>query len=212
VIAHGVPETSMPAFAPQLTDVEIWELIQFLRAQSEAADARALTQRVEPWRPVVAPDFTFEIDAQPQESLREQRGRFVTLLVFYTLPDSLPRLRELAAEKRPFAGTGVRVIALPLVTSSTSAAAESVDDGKSFFAITRPDVAVAYAMFARKGIESGDDAPAHVEFLIDRQGYLRARWIGVRDAADNRAAEMFAQIELLNREPPGAPPAEGHGH
>ena len=212
VIAHGVPGTPMPAFAPQLTDVEVWELIQFLRAQSEAADARALTPRVEPWRPIVAPDFTFEIDAQPQESLREQRGRFVTQLVFYTLPDSLPRLRELATENRAFVEAGVRVIAVPLVTSSTSADAETLNDGKSIFAITRPDIAMAYAMFARKGIESGDDAPAHVEFLIDRQGYLRARWIGVRDAADNRAAEMFAQIELLNREAPGAPLAEGHGH
>lgn len=212
VIAHGVPGTPMPAFAPQLSASEIWEVIQFLFAQAEAADARTLTSRVQPWRPVVAPDFTFEIDAQPQESLRGQRGRFVTLLVFYTLPDSLPRLRALATEERSFAEDNVRVIAVPMVISSRSAAAESVNDGKSIFAITRPDVAVAYAMFARRSIESGDDAPAHVEFLIDRQGYLRARWIGVRDAADNRAVEMFAQIEFLNREPPGAPPAEGHRH
>jgi putative copper resistance protein D len=67
-------------------------------------------------------------------------------------------------------------------------------------------------MFARRRIESGNEAPTHVEFLIDRQGYLRARWIGIRDAAKTQAAEMLAQIELLNREPPGAPPAEGHGH
>jgi putative copper resistance protein D len=212
VIAHGIPGTPMPAFAPQLTDVEIWEMIDFLRAQAEAADARALTHRVEPWRPLAAPDFTFEIDAQPQESLREQRGRLVTLLVFYTLPDSLPRLRALATAERSFAEAGVRVIAVPLVMSSLSAARESSNDGKSIFAITRPDVAKAYAMFARRGIESGDDAPAHVEFLIDRQGYLRARWIGIPDAAKTQAAEMFAQIELLNREPPGRPPAQDHGH
>src|SRR2546430_1224014 len=170
VIAHGVPGTSMPAFAPQLSASDIWDVIQFLFAQAEAADARALTSRVQPWRPVVAPDFTFEIDAQPQESLRGQRGRFVTLLVFYTLPDSLPRLRALAPEERNFAEDNVRVIAVPTVRSSRSAAAESVNDRKSIFAITRPDVAVAYAMFARRSIESGDDAPAHVEFLIDRQG------------------------------------------
>ncbi|HEY2970722.1 MAG TPA: copper homeostasis membrane protein CopD [Casimicrobiaceae bacterium] len=212
IIAHGIPGTPMPAFAPQLTDLEIWELIHFLRAQAEVADARALTHRVEPWRPLAAPDFTFEIDAQPQESLREQRGRLVTLLVFYTLPDSLPRLRALATAERSFAEAGVRVIAVPLVISSLSAARQSSNDGKSIFAITRPDVAKAYEMFARRGIESGDDAPAHVEFLIDRQGYLRARWIGIPDAAKTQAAEMLAQIELLNREPPGRPPAQDHGH
>ena len=212
VIAHGVPGTSMRAFAPQLTDVEIWELIQFLRAQAEAADARTLAPRVEPWRPIVAPDFTFEIDAQPQESLRQQRGRFVTLIVLYALPDSLPRLRALAAEKRAFAEAGVRVIAVPLAMSSPSAAAESVNDGNWILAITRPDVATAYAMFARRGTESGNDALAHVEFLIDRQGYLRARWVGLPEKGSNRDPEMFAQIELLNHEPPGAPPAEVHGH
>jgi putative copper resistance protein D len=212
VIAHGIPGTPMPAFAPQLTDSEIWELIQFLRAQSEAIDARALTHRVEPWRPIVAPDFTFEIDAQPQESLRKQRGRFVTQLVFYTLPDSLPRLRELATEERRLAEVGVRVIAVPLAISSTSADAETVNDGKSIFAITRPDVAKAYAMFARPGIESGDDAPAHVEFLIDRQGYLRARWIGVPAAATDRTAEILSQINQLHDEQPRAPPPAGHAH
>ena len=40
----------MPAFAPQLSASEIWEVIQFLFAQAEAADARALTSRVQPWR------------------------------------------------------------------------------------------------------------------------------------------------------------------
>lgn len=212
VIAHGIPGTPMPAFAPQLTDSEIWELIQFLRAQSEATDARALTHRVEPWQPIVAPDFTFEIDAQPQESLRKQRRRFVTQLVFYTSPDSLPRLRKLATEERAFADAGVRVIAVPLVISSTSADAETVNGGKSIFAITRPDVAMAYAMFARRGIESGDDAPAHVEFLIDRQGYLRARWIGVPAAATDRTAEILSQIKELHDERPRAPPPAGHAH
>ena len=212
VTAHGIPGTSMPAFAPQLTDSEIWELIQFLRAQSEAMDARALTHRAEPWRPIVAPDFTFEIDAQPQESLRKQRGRFVTQLVFYALPDSLPRLRELATEKRAFAEAGVRVIAVPLVMSPAAPDAETVHDGKSIFAITRPDVAKAYGLFARTGIEAGDDAPAHVEFLIDRQGYLRARWIGVPAAATDRTGEILSQIKQLDDERARAPPPAGHAH
>jgi putative copper resistance protein D len=166
---------------------------------------------VQPWRPIVAPDFTFEINAQPQESLREQRGRFVTLLVFYTLPDSLPRLRELVTEKRAFADARVRVIAVPRVFSSTSVDAGTVDDGKSIFAITRPDVAEAYAMFARQSADSRDAGTEHVEFLIDRQGYLRARWIGLPVAATDRAAETLSQIKLLNDEPPRAAPKE-HAH
>ena len=82
-IAHGIPGTAMPAFAPRISDASIWTLTQFLRAQSAANDARLLTRSVEPWRPIVAPDFTFEIASRGQESLKDQRGHHV-LLVLYT--------------------------------------------------------------------------------------------------------------------------------
>ncbi len=38
-IAHGIPNTPMPGFASQLSDVEIWNLIQFLDAQAMARNA-----------------------------------------------------------------------------------------------------------------------------------------------------------------------------
>ncbi|TMH05410.1 MAG: cytochrome c, partial [Betaproteobacteria bacterium] len=43
-IAHGIPGTPMPAFAPGLSDPEIWDLVQFVRAQSDAAAATGLTR------------------------------------------------------------------------------------------------------------------------------------------------------------------------
>ncbi len=68
-------------------------------------------------------------------------------------------------------------------------------------------------MFARrKDTARGDVAPEHIEFLIDRQGYLRARWIGVPDAATDRVTWMLAQIDVLKREPPHAPSSELHMH
>ena len=46
----------------------------------------------------------------------------------------------------------------------------------------------------------------------DRQGYLRARWIGVPDAATDRSADMFARIEQLKREQTRTLPPERHMH
>ncbi len=51
---------------------------------------------------------------------------------------------------------------------------------------------------------------AHVELLIDRQGYLRARWIGVPDAAPNQTTDVLGQIEALNREPDEPATMAGH--
>jgi copper resistance protein D len=212
-IAHGIPGTPMPGFASQMSDAEIWDLIQFLRAQSEAEDATALIRRVEPWRPIVAPDFTFQVAARTQESLQQQRGRYIALVVFYTLPQSLPRLRALAAERSALEQASARVIAVPTSTSSTLVASDTLNLDQSMFVLTSPDVAAAYTMFARrKDTARGEFAPAHMEFLIDHQGYLRARWIGVPDAATDRMTWMLAQIEVLKREPPREPSSEGHAH
>ena len=212
-IAHGIAGTPMPGFASQMSDTEIWDLIQFLRARSEADDATALIRRVETWRPIVPPDFTFQVDTRAQESLQQQRGRYIALVVFYSLPQSVPRLRALSAARSTLERAGARVIAVPRSASSTLAASDTSNLDPSMFVMTSPDVAAVYTMFARrKDSTRGDVAPAHVEFLIDRQGYLRARWIGVPDAATDRTAWMLAQIELLNHEPPGEQPADGHRH
>ncbi len=117
-IAHGVSNTSMPGFASHLSDADIWNLIQFLDAQAMARNAIAMTDRLKPLRPVFAPDFTFEIAGLTQESLHRQNR--VTLLVFYALPQSLPRLQELATEQRAIMAAGARVIALPISASSTA--------------------------------------------------------------------------------------------
>ena len=212
-IAHGIPGTPMPGFAPRLSDAEIWDLVQFLRAQSDADAATVLSNHVQPWRyAIAAPDFTFELAGQGQESLSQQRGSCVTLLVLYALPQSLPYLRALAAETPAFGEIGVRVIAIPLTATALSADAESKGDGESIVAITSADVITAYAMFARRDIDASNAAPTTVAFLIDRQGYLRARWIGVPDSLPDRTAETIDQAELLRRERQRAPLPPGHLH
>ena len=211
-IAHGVPKTPMPGFASQLNDMEIWNLIQFLDAQAMAWNAIAMTDRVKPLRPVFAPDFTFEIVGRPQESLEQQRGSRVTLLIFYTLPESLPRLRQLAMQERALRAAGARVIAVPISASSSAVDAGIAGDGESIFPIASPKVANAYTMFARQADGSNEAAYTHVEFLVDRHGYLRVRWIGVPDAAADRTAATLGQINLLVHEPPRAPVQWGHRH
>lgn len=211
-IAHGIPGTPMPGFAPQLSDANIWDLVQFLRAQAQAERAATLSGQAEPRTAIEAPDFTFEITGEGQASLKQRPAKGVTLVVLYTLPQSLPRLRELAGAEPGFAATGARVIAVPRGSSSTSVETETAKDGARMFATTHPNVAAAYAMFARHPPESGDAGAEHIEFLIDAQGYLRARWIGVPAAATGRTAEILHRIKQVNDEPQLAPPAEGHAH
>ena len=85
-------------------------------------------------------------------------------------------------------------------------------DHESAFPIAGADVATVYQMFACGDPDLQGVAPTHAEFLIDRQGYIRARWAGLTDAMTNGAPEFLGQVKLLEQEPgrPRAP--EGHVH
>lgn len=211
-IAHGIPGTPMPGFKSQLNDVEIWSLIQYLDAQTAAQNALGMSDRIKPLRPVPAPDFTYEFVGRPQETLWQQRGSGVTLLVFYTLPSSLPRLRELAARVRAYSAAGARIIALPMPESSTATVQDTRGDGDSMLAFASDAVARTYLMFAREPLGATSSAPAHLEYLTDRFGFLRVRWIGVPEATAGGAAETLRQIDILMQEPSRARVQWGHRH
>ena len=215
-IAHGIPVAPMPGFGGQLGEADIWSLVQFLDAQTAAQNALTLSDRLKPAKPVPAPEFTFEFPHKfprsPQESLQQQRGKRIPLLVFYTLPSSLPRLLELAALESAYSRAGAVIIAIPMNASPAATSEDLRAGGESILAFTSPAVASTYTMFAR-GAEDGPVAAVqHVEYLVDRFGSIRARGIGLPDARSKWSVRMLHQIAVLVHEPPRPPIQWGHRH
>jgi putative copper resistance protein D len=206
-IAHGIPDTPMPGFAASMSTEDIWSVVQFLHALSDAESAQTMTASASAMRPIVAPDFTFEIAGQAQETLAQARGHGMTLIVLYTLPRSLLRLQALQAQSREYERRGLRVVALPL--QPQAGLAGSVDD--RLRALAGADASIVYAMFARTA-DGARAAPEHVEFLVDREGSLRRRWMGAPADPTGRTAEVFDQIDALAHEPPLVAPPDEHEH
>jgi hypothetical protein len=77
--------------------------------------------------------------------------------------------------------------------------------------VASPDVATTYSVFARVSDNPGI-APHHAELLIDRQGHLRARWIGLADEENDHLIDLRSQISELNREPLPPIATEPHHH
>jgi hypothetical protein len=50
----------------------------------------------------------------------------------------------------------------------------------------------------------------HAEFLIDRSGYVRARWLPEEDNSWNDPGFIDTQLEMLSREPLHPPPPDVH--
>jgi putative copper resistance protein D len=206
-IAHGRTGTVMPAFSPPLVSDEIWSIVQFLHALSDAADVAGTDAGLLTRSPVPAPDFSFELPERGQQTLLQPGAKENTLLVLYSLPESLVRLRSLASQRHAFDSKRIRVLAIP--TGATDAQTpDAQTPGDSMRAIAASDVARAYAMFASRD----RTVAGHVEFLIDRRGRLRARWPGVPDSADDRDSEIFAAAQKLDSERPAPPPSPEHAH
>ena len=199
-IAKGIAGSPMPAFAPRLSDVELWELVEYLVARSAAEASAAIDARIAPTG-VRVPDFTYEVPQQGQQTLLAQRAP--ALIVLYSLPRSEPRLMALESD-HALMHDGLRIIAVPL------AAAGAASAGLPMQPIVDPAVGHIYAMFA--GMRDGS-TPLHAELLIDADGRLRARWLGLPGDDGKRNAEIADAAKRLPKSAAKAPSGPmHHGH
>jgi putative copper export protein/mono/diheme cytochrome c family protein len=213
-ISHGIPRTGMPSFGETLSEDERWDLINFLRALSAGEAARALAPRVEPGRPwLVAPDFSYAVGPTPPRALKDLRGRFTALVVLFSLPESRPRLAQLARTYSDLEASGVEVVAIPMGEERRIISRLGSNPPILFPIATEgaADIVAAYRLFSRTPGEPG--APRHVELLIDRQGYIRARRVlDGGDTGEAGLATLRDDIRILGREAPTTPPPEEHVH
>jgi putative copper resistance protein D len=211
-ITHGLGIV-MPAFEDQLSAESRWHLVNFVRTLTAAEEARSLTDVPETrGRRIAAPDFTFREDGVARR-LSDLRGRPV-LLVLFSAAWSRARLAQLAVAHKELATAHTRVVAVPLEGSPEPASSgpapslspPNVNQGARVIATT-------YRLFASLPTEAGG-SPAqlplrHAEFLIDRSGYLRARWIpGVPARGWDELDELMSAIRALDRESRVAAPGQ----
>jgi putative copper resistance protein D len=213
-ISHGIRGSAMPGFEDRVSETERWDLINFLRTLSAAEQARSLGPLVEPKPWLVAPDFAFGIGVGAGETLKEQRGKVMVHLVLFSLPDSLPRLEQLDAAWDTIAYAGVRVVAVPMHDAA------QIYGKLGMRAVNFPiavdggaEITTTYTLFRQTFATEGmPPVPSHMEFLIDRQGYIRARWIPDEGPGWKEIPRLLREIERLNAEAPGAPAPDEHVH
>jgi copper resistance protein D len=183
--------------------------------------ARNLGPTVTPTPTIVAPDFVYTTGVGADRSLREYRGQTIVLLVFFRLPESLTRLSRLANGYFDFRTLGAEIIAVPVEGANTLYRALGGQQILFPFAIGGAEDAVAtYRLFRRdlsmEGRRPAPPPPVHMELLVDRQGYLRARWLplGSPDATGGWSdlTLLLGQLERLAQEPASAPLLGEHIH
>jgi len=210
LITHGRPNLGMAEFGSRLQEAQRWHVINFLRALGMSGFCASGPSRigavVKPdyaW--LSAPDLTISVGPLTPTSLRDLRGKRMVLLVLYSLPDSRARMTELARQYGTLSVLGVEVVAAP-PQSSPEAIAELGQSPPVLFPVVtngNEEITAAYRMFA--------PGTAHTEFLIDRQGYIRAIWRSDLTGMP-RADVVQAQVERLNGEKSPPPLPDDHVH
>jgi putative copper resistance protein D len=210
-VTHGIAGSAMPGFGDRLGDEERWSLVNAVRALGAAEAARRLRPTATEEPQLVVPDLAFTTGVGESHSLKDYRGERIVVLALFTLPGSRPRLLELASVYPSLRLLGAEVIGIPL--DDPSAVYRALGPAPVFFPIVVDGAEEAAATYGLLGRDGGDGAPSgHVELLVDRQGYLRARWIMGRDG-DGWAdpARLVAEVQRLAREP-ARPVAAEHVH
>ena len=219
-LSYGIEGTSMPGFSAVLTDENRWDLVNYLHALSRGYMGRLLGSLVTPEQPFLAPPiFSYFAHDHSGGSLKDFREKSNVIIVLFSWPQSQQRLFQLSDVydmlKKDFhteillvpnrALTGeemaavTRIVPFPIITEGWS----EIRDSYLLFRRTRtvPDM-------LGKGM-----TPEHIEYMIDRFGYLRARWVAQFDGFGWLVTGVLTkQLTLLNQEGKIKPPPDDHVH
>lgn len=206
-ISYGMVNTDMPGYADKLSDEDRWDLVNYVHALSRGYQARILAPEIIPNKAYVKPPLFSYADSNGESgTLQDFRGKKTVLLVIFSWPQSQVRMEQLKQAYHCLSEQNIAVLAVPVNELSTDEMAQAAAE-LPFPVVTQSaaEIASSYAL-SRRTITHPDiigrgKIPDHMEFLIDRNGYMRARWIPSVDQPGWSDIDMLnQQISLLNRE------------
>jgi len=218
-LTHGIPEAGMPAWADKLSEEDRWDVVNFLHAISRGYQARLINPYVAPNQPYIVPqNFSYSAHDGASGTLKDFRLKKSLMLVLFSWPDSRERLDQLRLAYSTISGANTVVLAVPVNDPNPQDMAV-ITAHMPFPVATQgaPEIARSYALFRRTlsnpDLAGEGTSPKHMEFLIDRYGFMRARWIPAVDGAGwTDIGTLMQQIEQLNRENEIRPPPDDHVH
>jgi putative copper resistance protein D len=218
-LTYGRFNGIMPAFGEKFSEEERWDLLNFLHANSRGYQSRIITPRILPEQPFMAtPNFSYTAHDGSSGTLKDFRGKQGVLLVLFSWPESRVRIDQLRAAAISIITKNTAILAVPMTDLAPDELAAIVRD-MPFPVVTQGahEISRSYALFRRTlsipDLFGEGTSPKHMEFLIDRFGYLRARWIPNGDGPGwTDIILLTQQITHLNKEGEILPPPGDHVH
>lgn len=220
-LTYGIPDTGMPEFADKLAEEDRWDVVNYLHAMSRGYQARLMSPRVKPNQPQPSmgpPNFSYFAHDGSSGTLKDFRAQKTVLLVLFSWPQSQARLEQLRQAHESLSGSNTQILGVPMNDPDPEEMA-AITASLPFPVVTQgaAEITRSYALF-RRTLDRPDllgegSLPGHMEFLVDRYGYLRARWLPEADGAGwTDLDSLQQQLAQLNREKEILPPPGDHVH
>ena len=212
-LSHGIPESGMPGFGAVLSEDDRWDLINFMRTFSQGFESRVMRAGIVPGQAWLGAVNLYIEGASGPTELQGYRETHNVLLAFLGGPSADARARTLAMAHPELQARRTQVLAVPLDDADLP--------GDLPYPVLKSGAADAWSAYELLSRTVGDRglpdrlgmAWTHAEFLIDRFGYVRARWIAEDDAVGwSDPAMLYPHLDRLNAEPRLRPPPDAHIH
>ena len=205
-ITYGMVNTDMPGYAEKLSDEDRWDLINFIHALSRGYQARILTPEILPNKAYVKPPvFSYTGHDGSSGVLQDFRENKAVLLVIFSWPQSQDRIEQLQLAYNRLSEQNIAVLAVPSKDLTVDELAQIAALPFPVITQSSTEISSSYSLLRRTlshpDIIGRGTNPEHMEFLLDRYGYLRARWIPSIDQSGwSDIDKLSQQVSLLNRE------------
>lgn len=219
-LSHGIPGTAMPGFAATLSEEDRWDMVNYLHALSRGFDARLLGSMITPETPAVAsPVFAYSAHDGSSGNLKDLRLQKNVLLVLFSWPQSQQRLRQLKDAYEEISLTlNTEILAVPMQELDEQELLD-ITSSTPFPVVTEgwPEIKNSYWLYRRirtvPDLQGKGMTPGHMEFMTDRFGYLRARWVAQFEGFGWQSIDALTlQLTQLNQEGEIMPPPGDHAH
>ncbi|MDO8334960.1 MAG: CopD family protein [Nitrosomonas sp.] len=218
-LSHGIPGTKMPGFSTKLSEEDRWDLINYLHALSRGFDARLLGSMIVPENPAIAsPVFNYSANDGSAGNLKDFRLQKNVLLVLFSWPQSQQRLHQLTSAYDEIRALNTEILAVPNRELSEQEL-QQISSFVPFPVVTEGWTEIKNSYWLYRRVRTVPDLrgkgmfPAHMEFMTDRFGYLRARWVAQFEGFGWQSIDALTlQLTQLNQENEIMPPPGDHAH
>lgn len=218
-LTFGIKNTGMPGFSGNLSEEDRWDVVNYMHGMSRGYQGRLLNPKVMPEKPSLGPPiFPYFAHDGSSGVIKDFRQKNNVLLVLFSWPQSQQRILELVEVNDHLKNLNTTVLAVPM-NKPTKQELIEITRNIPFPVVTEgaQEIVDSYVLYRRTlthpDILGDGNNPDHLELLIDRFGYLRARWIPAIDELKwSDMSLLTQQLSQLNQEDEILPPPKDHVH